>query len=265
MTDNRAVRRVAHTIAMGPEDDAAYRALYDLAGMIAIDPDARIIGGHMVGMIAAAFPSPGFIDRRTGDADAGISLTLAAGGGMHEALETAGYHADSGNRYVSGEPPEQKVIDLLVPAGGSNFTTDERGGRRFDAMPGLSLAMGDVLLIEAHMTLLDGTELVCDVPVPTVEAAVILKAYAWRGRWVQTSKDTIDLSNLLHVVEAHGTEAVGGWRLNEEGVTGARGDAVVILTDLASKVRSGRATPPSVDQRKFEVLLRRWAMPGRMT
>ena len=96
MTDDRAGRRVAHTIATGPEDDAAYRALYDLAGMIAIDPDARIIGGHMVGMIAAAFPSPGFIDCRTGDADAGISLTLAAGGAMHKALEAAGYSAESG-------------------------------------------------------------------------------------------------------------------------------------------------------------------------
>jgi hypothetical protein len=105
---------VAHTIATGPEDDAAYRALYDLAGMLAIDPDARIVGGYMVGMIAAAFPSPGFVDRRTGDADAGISLTLAAGGALHEALKAAGYHAESGNRCAFGDPPEQKVIDLLV-------------------------------------------------------------------------------------------------------------------------------------------------------
>lgn len=260
--DDHTVRRVAHTIATGPEDDAAYRALNDLAGMIAIDPDARIIGGHMVGMIAAAFPSPGFIDRRTGDADAGIPLTLAASGALHEALEAAGYHAESGNRYVCGDSPEQKVIDLLVPAGGSTFTTDDRGGRQFDAMPGLSLAMSRVIVIEAHMTLLDGTELICDVPVPTVEAAVVLKAYAWRDRWAQTSKDTIDLSNLLHVIEAHGAEAVGGWRLNEDGVAGTRGDAAAILADLATKVRSGRATPPAVDKRKFEVLLRRWAVPS---
>lgn len=72
----------------------------------------------------------------------------------------------------------------------------------------------------------------------------------------------VDLSNLLHIVEAHGPEVVGGWRLNEQGITGARGDAVVILSDLASKVRSGRSTPPSVNRRKFEVLLRRWAMPS---
>jgi hypothetical protein len=263
MTDDRALRRVAHTIAAGPEDDSAYRALHDLAGMISIDPDARIIGGHMVGLIASAFPSPGFLDRRTGDADAGISLTLATGGELHDALEAAGYHAESGNRYVCGDSPQQKVIDLLVPAGGGRFTTDDRGGRRFDAMPGLSFAMGRVIMIEAHMTLLDGTELVCDVPVPTVEAAVILKAYAWRDRWSQTPKDTIDLSNLLHIVETHGSEAVGGWRLNEDGITGARGDAVAILSDLATRVRSGRATPPSVDRRRFEVLLRRWAMPSR--
>lgn len=121
------MRRVAHTIATGPEDDAAYRALNDLVGMIAIDPEARIIGGHMVGMIAAAFPSPGLVDRRTGDADAGISLALAAGGALNKSLEAAGYRATNGNRYVFGDPPDQKVIDLLVPAGGSSFASEDRG------------------------------------------------------------------------------------------------------------------------------------------
>ncbi|MFB2554598.1 hypothetical protein [Herbiconiux liangxiaofengii] len=212
-------------------------------------------------MLAAAFPSPGLIDRRTGDADAGISLEVAAGGTMHQALLDADYEAESGNRYVFGEPPEQRVIDLLVPAAGGRFTTDDRGGRRFDAMPGLSLAMSTSITVEAHLTLLDGSELVCDVPLPTVEAAVVLKAYAWRGRGMQTPKDIIDLSNLLQIIDAHGAETVGGWRLNESGITGSRGDASVILADLALKVRAGRATPPSVDRRKFEVLLRRWVMP----
>lgn len=73
----------AYLVATGPEDDAAYRALHDLAEILAGHPEARVIGGQMVGLIAAAFPSPGFIDRRTSDADGGITLELADDGTMH--------------------------------------------------------------------------------------------------------------------------------------------------------------------------------------
>lgn len=252
------MRKPAHTIATGPEDDASYRALHDLASIIAEHPEARVIGGHMVGLLAAAFPSAGLIERRTGDADVGISLELANDGTMHDALTSAGYEAVNSNRYVKGDPPGEQVIDLLVPSLAGTFSDADRGGRRFDAMPGLHLAFGEPITIDARLTLQDETELVCDVPVPTVEAAIVLKAYAWSDRQAQTPKDTIDLSNLFHILDAHGAEAVGGWGLRTSEVRGARRDASRILLALAMKLRARRASVPSVDARKLEVLIRRW-------
>jgi predicted nucleotidyltransferase len=252
------MRRTASTIATGPEDDASFRALHDLTDVLSEHAEARVIGGHMVSLLAAAFPSPGLIDRRTGDADAGVSLELADGGSLHESLTRAGYRARNSNRYVKGDPPGERVIDLLVPAFGGRFTEEARGGRRFDAMPGLHLALSDGITIDAHLTLRDGTELECAVPVPTVESAVVLKAYAWSDRAAQTPKDTIDLSNLFHLLDAHGAAAVGGWRLDAGNASGARRDAARILTTLAARLRSRRAAPPSVDSRKLEVLIRRW-------
>lgn len=252
------MRKAAHTIATGPEDDAAYRALHDVASVMDGHAEARVIGGHMVGLLAAAFPSAGLIERRTGDADVGISLELADDGTMHEALTAAGYIAVNSNRYVKGEPPEEQVIDLLIPTLSGRFGDETRGGRRFDAMPGLHLALAEPIMVDAHLTLQDETELVCEVPVPAVEAAVVLKAYAWSDRSAQTTRDTIDLSNLFHILDAHGAEAVGGWSLHDEGTTGARGDASRILLSLAMKLRARRAATPAIDARKLEVLIRRW-------
>ncbi|RKR75672.1 hypothetical protein [Frondihabitans australicus] len=249
------MRRAAHTIATGPEDDGAFRALYDLASIAADHPEVRVIGGHMVGLLAAAFPSPGLVARRTGDADAGLPLTLADDGSIHASLVRAGYNAIKGNRYVH----DQRVIDVLVPTLNGRFGDTIRAGRAYDAMPGLHLALGAPIVIDANLTLTDGTVLECAVPVPTVENAVVLKAYAWRDRWVRTVKDTVDLSNLLHIVDAHGRDEIGGWRLDEGGLQGARGDAVRILHQMIPPIRAGSATPPALDRRKLEVLIRRWA------
>ncbi|OII13681.1 hypothetical protein BIU96_12975 [Curtobacterium sp. MCBA15_008] len=156
--------------------------------------------------------------------------------------------------------PEATIAStrLLIPTLSGRFGDETRGGRRFDAMPGLHLALAEPIMVDAHLTLQDETELVCEVPVPAVEAAVVLKAYAWSDRWAQTTRDTIDLSNLFHILDAHGAEAVGGWSLHHEGTTGARGDASRILLSLAMKLRARRAAAPAIDTRKLEVLIRRW-------
>ena len=209
--------RTAYLVATSPEDDAAYIALNDIAGVLAKHPGSQIIGGHMVSVITAAYPAPGLIDRRTGDADAGIPVELANTGIIHDELITAGYEAESGNRYVKPGPDPKPTIDLLIPSLTGQFRPDIRGERGFDSMPGLGLALIRGLNITVNATLRDGTELVIPTPVPTVEAAVILKAYAWSNRGSQTPKDVIDLSNLLHVLDEHGPELLGGWRLGEEG------------------------------------------------
>lgn len=107
------------------------------------------------------------------------------------------------------------------------------------------------------MTLQDGSEISASVLVPTVEAAVVLKAYAWHDRGAQTPKDIIDVSNLLHVLDEHGAEAVGGWTLDQPGIIGARSDAARYLHDLAAKVANRRTAPAVVDSRKLAVLIRR--------
>lgn len=72
--------------------------------------------------------------------------------------------------------------------------------------------------------------------VPTVEVAVVLKAYATTSR--EAPKDYEDLFNLLSIAYAHreDVEAIGGWRLNQES-RGSRGDAAGILRSIASRPR----------------------------
>jgi hypothetical protein len=246
----------AHLVAVGPEDDAAFVALRDLSQVLEAHPDARVIGGHMVGLITAAFPSPGFLERRTGDADAGIPVELADDGSVHTALLTAGYRAVAGNRYVRGEEEPMPTIDLLVPALTGRFSDELHGGRRLDAMPGLHLAVEAPLRLDALLVLQDGTELLASVAVPGLEAAVVLKAYAWRGRGARTAKDVIDLSNLLHVREQH-RDVAGAWTLDQPGLTGARGDAAMHLHALADRLASRSARLLPVDPRRLAVLIRR--------
>ncbi|KXU19568.1 hypothetical protein VV38_13820 [Clavibacter nebraskensis] len=246
----------AHLVAGGPEDDAAFIALRDLAKVLEAHPDARVVGGHMVGLITAAFPSPGFVERRTGDADAGIPVELADDGSVHAALIAAGYRDVAGNRYVLGQDEPMPTIDLLVPTLTGRFSDALHGGRRLDAMPGLHLAVASPLHLDASLLLQDGTELSTSVVVPGLEAAVVLKAYAWRGRGGQTVKDVTDLSNLLHVRERHG-DAAGPWALGQPGLIGARRDAAQHLHALADRLAGRSARQLAIDPRRLAVLIRR--------
>lgn len=114
----------ANLISTTREDDASYIALGDLAAVLSRHSGTKIIGGHMVSLIAAAFPSPGLIERRTGDADAGIPVQLADAGEVHVDLLNAGYEAESGNRYVKTRYDHPKpTIDLLIPAFSGRLAT----------------------------------------------------------------------------------------------------------------------------------------------
>ncbi|MBF4616410.1 hypothetical protein [Curtobacterium sp. VKM Ac-1376] len=102
-------------------------------------------------------------------------------------------------------------------------------------MPGMTLATSDGIDINVNATLTDETVLSSTVTVPTVEAAVILKSYAWRDR-PGAGKDATDLYNLFLVLDQHGSAAVGGWRLDQSNLTGARGDAARNLHQLADRL-----------------------------
>jgi predicted nucleotidyltransferase len=248
-------------VATSAADDASYMALDDLAAVLAPYPGTRVVGGHMVALLAAAFPSPNLVVRRTNDADAGLPIELAATGAIHEVLIANGYVATSGNSYTRSRASLPSLtIDLLVPAFSGTFGSVEVGERAFDASPGLALVVDNENGIDmsASMTLRDGEELQVAVTVPTLEAAFVVKAYAWRDRHPLTIKDAIDLFNLLAILDHHGGDAVGGWKLSTPQASGTRREAQQIAAQAASWADSGRLSKASgVDARLFAVLLRK--------
>ncbi|MFT4280077.1 hypothetical protein [Microbacterium sp.] len=248
--------RTAYLIATSATDDAAFEALIDLSGVIAGHEETAIIGGHMVTVLSAAFPAPGLVERRTQDADAGISVELASTGELHDELIALGYTAVNGNRYVKGEAEPQSIIDLLIPTVNARFREQRAGARRFDAMPGLSLALNTRLLMTVALTFQDGTERIAEVLVPGIEGAIILKALAWGDR-PGAQKDALDLSNLFAILEHHDVAALGEqWRLDEAVVSGHRLTAATMLHRLAD---SWDSRPPtvSVDTRALVSRIRR--------
>lgn len=222
----------AQSVATSNADDASFLALADIVTATAHLDDIRIVGGHMATLLVIAFPAPGIIVRRTADADAATTTSVAGSGILHESLTAAGYVATSGNRYEKGE----RAIDLLVPSPDASFHTAVHGDRAFDAGPGLTLALAaDPLELDVHVLLTSGEQLEMLVRVPTVEIAVILKAYAITSR--NAPKDYSDLFNLLTVARHHHSAAIGGWRLSESPLRGARADTVRILNGIASGAR----------------------------
>ena len=80
------IRRSVETIATSNADDAAYLALEDVARITENLDDVRVVGGHMASLLLTAFPVAEAIVRRTADADAAISTSIAASGHIHRAL-----------------------------------------------------------------------------------------------------------------------------------------------------------------------------------
>ncbi len=230
----------AHLVSVSAADDAAFVALRDLSAVLQNEEETGIVGGHMVSLLTAALPSPGFVPRRTNDADGGIPKALASSGAVHDRLLALGYEPLGGNRYVRTGGGEQ-ALDILVPNLEVRLGTETLGGRRFDSMPGLGMALAARLPIDVFATLSSGEELQFSTHVPSVEGAVILKAYAWAGR--HAPKDAVDLHNLFRIVESHDAAAIGGWRLDGSPPVGARAHTSRTLHNLA---RSWEARPPKV-------------------
>lgn len=217
----------ATTVSTSNADDLAFEALVD-ACTLTQELDVRIVGGQMTALLCTAFPSPRTVFRRTADADAALGTELAATGRVHDLLEAAGYEATSGNSYLRAG----RQIDLLVPAPTGRFQVEDLGGRAFDAAPGVSLALAaPPITVHVDVTLTDGTALRFDARVPTVEAAVVLKATSYASRRV--AKDLTDLHNLLLIVDEREPATIGGWQLGTA-ASGSRGDAQRALASIAS-------------------------------
>ncbi|MGB3376465.1 MAG: hypothetical protein WBA87_15165 [Microbacterium sp.] len=230
----------AFLVSASAADDTAFIALRDLSEVLGDEEETGIIGGHMVSLLTASFPSPGCVPRRTNDADGGIPKALARSGEVHDRLLAHDYLPTSSNRYVhkSGDGTQQ-ILDLLVPSLATRLGKETLGSREFDSMPGLGVALARRLRIAVEATLSTGEELRFTAHVPSVEGAIVLKAYAWAGR--RARKDAIDLHSLFRIVESHDADVIGGWRLDEAPPVGSRLDTSRTLHDLA---RNWEARPP---------------------
>lgn len=248
----------AYLAAAQATDDAAYIALHDVTGVLAGHEEAAVVGGHMVGILCALYPSPGLVIRRTGDADAGIPVQVARTGDIHASLIAAGYAATQSNRYEK-ETPEglpNAVIDILVSdtTGATRIREVEIAGRRFDSVPGLYSAIVGAKRIDVEMLLRDGTTLTATPRVPTVELALVVKALAWADRGAD--KDVTDIANLLAIRDHHGADA-GPWTLNAQELSSTRRDGAAALHDLADRWERAAPARTAVDVRRLVVHIRR--------
>lgn len=214
--------------------DNGYRALADLA-TAAEGTDYRVVGGHMVQLLLYVYPSAQAAVRGTSDADGGIPEPVAAGMKLHQALLSKDYTPTAGAHYIRGEDDDAVEIDLLVPMRTAGSRQEELGGRTFDAIPGLSLALAsDPLMLDVTAQLSEGEVLQFTVPIPNLEVAVVMKALATTTR--SAPKDVYDLCTLFEIRHEH-REALGAWRLSDpEAVSkGTRKTAARVLHGMAEQ------------------------------
>lgn len=225
--------------SMSNAGDLGYLALADVAAAAA-GIDYRIVGGHMVQLLIHAYPTPNAFERSTVDADAGINRPEAAGQELHHRLLERGYAPESGNHYTRRSTAGELIlVDLLVP-GTVPTRTEVIAGRGFDAIPGLDFALSAAALqIDTEVLLFGGGDLEFSVPVPDVEAALILKALAWKSRF--SPKDLVDILSLLEIVHEH-KASLSGWGYADPSKAGrgARRDAAAALGLVVQHASSGR-------------------------
>lgn len=200
-------------------DDLGYVALNDLAEVLAdIAADYRVIGGHMVTMLAARWRLGAGLYRETGDVDLGIPPIVARDQHVASRLRDINYLQVEGNRFARGlpdipagmggrnDPPNpQALIDILVPAYtshprenvqvGEDLVTTEVLGLQFAlARPPVAIAL------ELHR--LNGQTLRCELPFADELSALVLKSLATRARAKDT--DMADVWRCLEIALAAG-------------------------------------------------------------
>jgi hypothetical protein len=109
-------------------DDLGYVALSDLARVLGgIAADCRVIGGHMVTVLAARWQLGHELYRETGDVDLGITPIVARDHHVVGRLKNLDYTQVAGNRFARGlsdipvqitgkedSPGREAFIDVLV-------------------------------------------------------------------------------------------------------------------------------------------------------
>jgi hypothetical protein len=221
-------------------DDLGYVALSDLARALEdIAADYRVIGGHMVTMLAARWQLGASLHRETGDVDLGIPPVVARDQHVVSRLKGIKYEQVAGNRFArkladipagmigenSSASPET-FIDVLIPAytsrahenvrvGDDLFTTEVLGLQLALARPAATIAL--------TLRRLNGQTLRCELPFADELSALVLKSLATKVRF----KDT-DIADIWRCLEI----AVAAGFVPADFESGVRADAAEIVRTL---------------------------------
>lgn len=199
-------------------DDVGFVALRDL-GLVMAGDSYRIIGGHMVMMLAARWALGPELYRQTQDTDLGVPPSAVANPTIIDRLTELGYERRAGNRFArpmsdipvrligAGAPRPEASIDILVPS----YTSRPRQNRKFGdhlvttEVPGLASTLQNPAIemsLELHR--LNGDLLDIEVAVADEVSALVLKAHATTVR--SKSTDVVDIWRCLEVCFAAGTD-----------------------------------------------------------
>lgn len=189
--------------------DGGYLALSDLAEIAAaMDAAYRIVGGHMVTLLVAAYGVSDQVPlRETADADFGAAPQVISDPRLPEALRGRGYTAAAAaNRFVrrleDAEGPLDLAIDILAPSYEGRLLPSQQHGDLFvDEIPGLAFALSrPPTMVDLQVRLLGSGEVGMCLELPDLMSAVCIKALAYRGRFAD--KDAVDLWRLMNAAYA---------------------------------------------------------------
>jgi hypothetical protein len=221
-------------------DDLSYVALSDLARAIGnVTDDYRVIGGHMVSVLAARWQLGHELYRETGDVDLGIPPIVIRDHDVVGRLKDLNYLQVAGNRFARGlsdipagleghdDPKDREaLIDVLVPA----YTSRARGNVQIGndlfttEVPGLQLALArPPVTISLGLRRLNGEMLQCELPFADEVSALVLKSLATKVR----SKDT-DVADIWRCLEIAFAAGVGP----EDFASGVRAESADVIRSL---------------------------------
>ena len=199
-------------------DDLGYVALADLCQVLGeMADDYRVIGGHMVTILAARWRLGAELYRETGDVDLGIPPVVERDHRLTDRLRALGYDQVEGNRFartVSDVPVKvtgghgahrQAIIDVLIPAYTSRARQNVMIGDDLvtTEVPRLAEALGrppTIVILELRR--LNGDVLEATLPFADEVSALVLKGLATRVRTKDT--DVTDIWRCLEIAYAAG-------------------------------------------------------------
>jgi hypothetical protein len=193
-------------------DDLGFVALADLRTALGDEAgDYRIIGGHMVTVLAARWQLGAGLYRETGDADLGVPPVVVRDRDLVGRLKALGYRQVAGNRFAREVPDipvrlsgglaadREAIIDVLVPAYTSRARQNVKVSEDLFSteVPGLPTALSrPPVIISLEMRRLNGEALHAELPFPDEVSALVLKSLATQVR----AKDT-DLTDIWRCLE----------------------------------------------------------------